>query len=172
MSLPAIRYLIGLKTPKTARSAKLGLEPPGERNWRIYIMIAKHEDQVCYFVVWNKRNLPRKSLPLSAFVHVSAASYKAARSSVILCLSFNLLETQYITAAPAYFAVSLCAKEKLPTILEASYENNPDKSISIQRFNYLNSWHICGNRKYLIKKNGQSWKQETMYWTLSYNLSY
>ena len=139
MSLPDCRYLIGLKTPKTARSAKLGLAPPGERNWRIYMTISKHEDKVCYFVVWNKRNLPRKSLPSSALVHVSAASYKAARSSVILYFFFNFLETKYITAAPAYFAVSLCAKEKLPTILEALYENNPGKSISIQRLSYLNS---------------------------------
>ena len=29
ISFPALKYRIGLRTPKTARSAKLGLEPPG-----------------------------------------------------------------------------------------------------------------------------------------------
>ena len=33
ISLPDFRYRIGLRTPKTARSAKLGFQPPGKKDY-------------------------------------------------------------------------------------------------------------------------------------------
>lgn len=62
--------------------------------------------------------IPRKSLPFSAFTHVSAASYRAARSSVMLYFFFRFFDTKYIAAAPAYFTVIFSVKLKLPAVME------------------------------------------------------
>lgn len=59
---------------------------------------------------------PRNSRPFKASTHVSAASYSAARSSVMLCFFFSFLDTKYMAAAPAYFAVILSMKLKLPAV--------------------------------------------------------
>lgn len=61
-------------------------------------------------------NIPRKFLPLRASTHVSAASYRAARSSVMLYFFFKFLDTKYMAAAPAYFTVNLSVKLKFPAL--------------------------------------------------------
>jgi len=66
--------------------------------------------------------IPRNSRPFRASTHVSAASYSAARSSVMLYFFFSFLDTKYIAAAPAYFTVIFSVKLKLPTII--AYKNH------------------------------------------------
>ena len=58
--------------------------------------------------------IPRESCPSKASAHVSAASYNAARSSVILYFFFHFFDMKYIAAAPAYSTVVFSAKPKLP----------------------------------------------------------
>lgn len=74
------------------------------------------------------KHIPRNSLPLRASTHVSAASYNAARSSVILYFFFSFLDTKYIAAAPAYFAVSFSVKLKLPAIKREVYKIKQSKN--------------------------------------------
>lgn len=74
------------------------------------------------------KHIPRNSLPLRASTHVSAASYNAARSSVILYFFFSFLDTKYIAAAPAYFAVSFSVKLKLPAIKREVYKIKKSKN--------------------------------------------
>lgn len=50
--------------------------------------------------------IPRKFLPFRASVHVLAASYNEARSSVMLYFFLSFLATKYIAAAPAYFTAN------------------------------------------------------------------
>lgn len=72
-----------------------------------FISILKFEAQV-----------PRKSLPSSAVVHVCAASYNATRSSVMLYFFFSFLDTMYMIAAPAYFTVNRSVMLKFPAITQ------------------------------------------------------
>ena len=101
---------------------------------RCQVMNACHNDQssnwcilVCiWFDLWKLYSLhiediPRKFWPFRASTHVSAASYKAARSSVMLYFFFRFLDTKYIAAAPAYFTVIFSVKLKLPALRR---ENN------------------------------------------------
>lgn len=50
MSLPDLRYRIGLNTPNTARSAKLGFEPPEitKVNQDIYYLLTKDDASIGY----------------------------------------------------------------------------------------------------------------------------
>lgn len=64
--------------------------------------------------LFTDKDQPRKSLPSRAIVHVSAASYKDARSSVMLYFFFSFFDTMYMAAAPAYFTANFSVRLKLP----------------------------------------------------------
>lgn len=95
--------------------------------WYDYKLNKQYQTRAMYIlrkangVAWNimrvfseKQCIPRNSRPFKASTHVSAASYKAARSSVMLYFFFNFLDTKYIAAAPAYFTVNFSVKLKFP----------------------------------------------------------
>jgi hypothetical protein len=80
-----------------------------------YIYKKKHK-------VYKERCIPRNSRPFRASTHVSAASYRAARSSVMLYFFFNFFDTKYIAAAPAYLTVIFSVKLKLPAFTGEVYK--------------------------------------------------
>lgn len=96
--------------------------------------------------------IPRYCLPFNASTHVSAASYKALRSSVMLCRFFSFFDTKYIAAAPLYFAKSLSVKLKLPGTV-SNLESVPTTLLpkGCLCFHHCSSWVMRQINKNTIK---------------------